>query len=83
MNKSCNKIFTLKTYGADLQKWSPDCVVYNKKQPNGTGTNKRPYYCNAFAGSQGQDWVTTYTYNMVVVNYQQERQAYVACDYVE
>jgi len=71
------KQFTLKTFGAKLYKWSPIPVSKN------IFNNKRPYFCNATAGSQGQDWVTTYTYNLVVVGSTQKRLAYVACDYVE
>ena len=72
------KVFTLKTHGAQLYKWSP----LPSDRPKGNA-NQKPFYCTAVAGSQGQDWVTTYTYNINVINGQQERLAYVACDYVE
>lgn len=71
------KQFTLKTFGAKLYKWSP---IPSDKKAFG---DKRPYYCSAVAGSQGQDWITTYSYNMVVVDSIQQRLAYVECDYVE
>jgi hypothetical protein len=71
------KEFTLKTFGAKLYKWSP--IPTSKS----ITPNKRQYYCNAVAGSQGQDWITTYSYNMVVVDSIQQRLAYVECDYVE
>ena len=72
------KVFTLKTYGAKLYKWSPIPFEY-KRIPS----RKRPYFCNATPYSQGQDWISSYSFNIVVVNYKQERSAYVACDYVE
>ena len=73
-------IFTLKTYGPKLYKWSPD----TSKQPAPKQTTDKPYYCSATAGSQGQDWVVTYVYDIhVAPNGQVERLAYVECDYVE
>ncbi len=71
-------VFTNKTYGAQLYKWSP--LPSDKPRAN---TNKRPFYCTAIPGSQGQDWITTYSYDLIVVNSQQEHSAYVECDYVE
>lgn len=73
------KTFTLKTHGAKLYKWSPipfDKSIIGKD-------NQRPFYCNATAGSQGQDWVTTYSYEIVVIDGLVAHLAYVACDYVE
>lgn len=73
------KVFTAKTYGAQLYKWSP--IPSDKKISR---NQEKPFYCNASPNSQGQDWITTYVYNMAVAaNGQQERLAYVACDYVE
>lgn len=72
------KVFTNKTYGAQLYKWSPEAV--NK---NGKMKTEKPFYCAAFPGSQGQDWVTSYCYNITVVDGQQGHSAYVECDYVE
>jgi len=71
------KVFTLKTFGAELYKWSP--MDADKPKTN----NKKPFFCNATPNSQGQDWITSYTYELKVVNGIQERIAYVACDYVE
>jgi hypothetical protein len=45
--------------------------------------NNAPFYCDAVAGSQGQDWITTYMYNLEVVNSQQAHFAYVECDYIQ
>lgn len=70
-------IFTRKTYGAKLYKWAP---VKNEKVK--TGEIDLPYYCDATQGSQGQDWITTYVYDQVLVNGNLARYAYVACDYV-
>lgn len=72
------KVFTNKTYGAQLYKWSP--LPSNKPKMGG---KEKPFYCTAVAGSQGQDWITTYSYNLIVVDSQQQHSAYVECDYVE
>lgn len=73
------KTFTLKTYGAKLYEWSPVPVYKSNTGKN----NQRPFYCTATAGSQGQDWITTYSYDIVVIDGRVEHSAYVACDYVE
>ena len=75
------RTFTLKTYGAKLYVWSPSDYASESKRKDSGG--RRPYYCSATPGSQGQDWITTYVYNLTVVNGQQEKLGYVACDYVE
>jgi hypothetical protein len=73
------KVFTAKTYGAQLYKWSP---IPSDKKVN--RRNEKPFYCNALPNSQGQDWITTYVYNInVTPEGEQQRLAYVACDYVE
>ena len=74
------KVFTLKSGGFDLYKWSPLPNDITKKK---SVAGAKPYFCNATAGSQGQDWISTYSYNMLVINSQQERIAYVECDYVQ
>lgn len=72
------RVFTEKTYGAQLYKWSPS--TSDKKVVK----TSKPFYCNASSGSQGQDWVSTYSYNIVVTaNGEQQKLAYVECDYVE
>jgi hypothetical protein len=71
------KVFTLKSYGAELYTWSP--IPTDKKSIKA----QKPFYCNATPNSQGQDWVTTYSYNLGVTNGVQEHLAYVECDYVE
>jgi len=82
------KIFVRKSYLPQLYKWSPGTTTYipnvaNKTKIGGAGGNVKPSFCNATAGSQGQDWTTTYVYNITVVNYEQQRSAYVECDYVQ
>lgn len=74
------KVFTAKTYGAQLYKWSP--IPSDKKVS--ARTNEKPFYCSATPNSQGQDWITTYVYNINVTSQaEQQRLAYVACDYVQ
>lgn len=72
------KEFTLKTYGAKLYKWSP--------QPNNKQAKKRqsrPYFCTAIAGSNGEDWITTYCTDAIIINGVLQKYGYVECDYVE
>lgn len=68
--------------GGALYQWSPppNDVGGNRQIKKG---NEKPYYCSATPYSQGQDWVTTYVYDVNVVNYEQHRDAYVECDYVK
>lgn len=79
--KHCQRVFVVKQYTPDLYRWSPPC---NQKKVKISGNAARmPLYgCTAIAGTQGQDWVTTYTYDLLIVDYQQQRSAYMACDYV-
>ena len=77
-------VFTQKTYGAQLYKWSPDTNINKNSAVASQGKGGKPFYCNATAGSQGQDWITTYAYSILVTpNGTQERSAYVECDYCE
>lgn len=64
--------------GGRLYKWSP--IPADKKNNKKT---VRTYYCDATPHSQGQDWIVTYVYQIVVVDGIQQRIAYVACNYVE
>lgn len=77
----CNRSFTLKTYTPKPYEWTPPCCNVTKNITN-NGSNSSQYFCTATGGSQGQDWTTSYCYNMVVTNFQQEHLAYVECDYV-
>jgi len=76
----CKKVFIRKGVGPDLYKWCPQPNNFERKPAVG---NRRPYFCDARPNTQGQDWITTYSYNIVLVNNAQQRVAYVACDYVE
>jgi len=72
------KVFIQKSVGGQLYKWSPNPNNYSKNK-----SSEKPFYCDAVAGSQGQDWITRYVYNLEVVNSQQAHFAYVECDYVQ
>ena len=76
------KVFVQKSVGGQLYKWSPQPNNFGKK-PIGGNNNEKPFYCNAVAGSNGQDWITTYVYNLEVVNNEQAHFAYVECDYIQ
>ena len=83
---NCNKGFTRKNgtqKGGKLYKWCPD--TSNKKNAskvNQTSGGKK-YFCIAPIGSKGNDFKTTYSYVIVLINGQAEREAYVQCDYVK
>jgi hypothetical protein len=72
--------YSNKTYGNYLYTWCPEQPTYNKGKNNNNNNNN---YCNALPGSQGQDWICTYVYDLSVVNGMQQRLAYVECDYVK
>jgi len=76
------KVFIRKSgaNGARLYKWSPDDTT--KKARKKDGNFKTKYYCSTPIGSQGNDLVVTYTYNVVIVGGQVTKAAYVQCDYV-
>ena len=76
------KKYALKTYTPELYLWSPQRNTFKKKLVT-DGSNGNPYFCSANAGSQGQDWTTSYVYNFAVINNVQEHLAYVECDYVK
>ena len=79
--KTCNRVFVSKSYEAALYKWSPPCnQILKKSIPEPVA---KPYFCTATAGSQGEDWITTYVYNLNYANNKQEHLAYVECDYVQ
>jgi hypothetical protein len=82
MNQNCKKVFIRKTSGNQLYKWSPPCNNVTKRGENSILTAK-PYFCTATSGSLGQDWITTFVYDIAVFNGQAQHLAYVECDYVE
>jgi hypothetical protein len=80
--------YALKTYGNYLYTWCPETPTYNSKKSkliinNPNNPNNRKYYCTATPGSQGEDWISTYSYDISSFNGVQERIAYVECDYVQ
>lgn len=77
--RHCDKVYIRKSSGFDLYKWCPQPNDFGKKE----NIERRPYFCDARPNSQGQDWKTTYCYNIVLINNVQKRMAYVACDYVQ
>lgn len=44
---------------------------------------KQVQFCNAIPGTQGQDWTTTYSYDLTVPDGVAQKLAYVECDYCE
>ena len=78
----CNRIFVDKGYTANLYLWSPGCPDFTKRKKVNNKIIQAPY-CSATAGSQGQDWITTYVYDVTMINNVQARLAYVECDYVQ
>jgi len=71
------KTFTRKNYGT-LYKWSVRTGLQGRK-----GIKQTSIGCTAIIGSQGQDWLTGYVYNKVVVDGQLQRLAYVQCGYAQ
>lgn len=82
---NCKKVFVGKGYQPQLYKWSPGCQTFQKNVGNifNNGGNITPTFCDATDGSQGEDWVTTYVYNISLEDFMQKRKAYVSCGYVE
>ena len=79
---NCNRVFVDKGYTAKLYTWSPGCPDFTKRKKIKNKIIQVPY-CSATAGSQGQDWITTYVYDVTTINNVQARLAYVECDYVQ
>lgn len=83
-SRNCKAVFTRKSFQPEAYEWCPSPNIYagpNKVALNNAG--KQPFFCTAVAGSQGQDWTSSYAYDLVVVNDQKERLAYVECGYSE
>jgi len=78
------KVFIRKSgaNGANLYKWSPDTSDKKARRSSAIGVAPN-YFCTTPLGSQGNDFIVTYTYNVVIVSGQEERHAYVQCDYVQ
>lgn len=75
--------YGVKQYDANLYTWSPETGVYHKNKGHKENHSTNKNFCNATDGSQGEDWFTTYDYNIVISSGAIERIAYVACDYVQ
>lgn len=73
-----NKKLTRKPWTGYLYTWTPNTDETKKIQ-----TTKRKHFCTAIPFSNGEDWITSYTYDLVVINGEQKRLAYVECDYVK
>ena len=82
MANTCNKVFFRKTGGFDVYKWCPGTNNYNKQNNSNSSRQNSKYYCTATANSQGVDFISTYDYNIMVIDGLVSRLAYVACDYV-
>lgn len=77
------KVYMQKNVGSTLYKWSPAPNQFDRKRDNVKKGDSPNTSCTAVAGSQGEDWQTTYVYNKEVINYVVKHFAYVACDYVQ
>jgi hypothetical protein len=85
MSNICRKNLISKPLGYNIYKWCPQPTNYDKKQfgvNNDKPKTNTQNYCNATSGSQGFDFITTYSYNIVMYNGNINKLAYVACDYV-
>ena len=71
--------YTVKTFYPELYTWSPVPADYKNQLP----LNITKDYCNAVAGSQGEDWISTYCYNQSIQYNTIYRFAYVECNYVQ
>jgi len=72
------KQFARKPYGKYLYKWTPfEDTKKKKKAPEQT------FFCNAKPNTNGEDFITTYSYNQINDNGKIKRFAYVECDYVQ
>lgn len=78
-----NKFYINKNAGSTVYKWAPQPVEFQKQTDLNRNQNDKKDYCDAVAGSQGEDWITKYVYNTELINHTPARIAYVECDYVE
>jgi hypothetical protein len=75
------RTFTRQTYGKNpqtLYRWSTTLGPQDKLKTKSTVVKG----CDALPNSQGEDWTNGYVYEVVVVDGQVKKLAYVACDYV-
>tara|TARA_R110000772_G_scaffold17946_1_gene49772 strand:+ start:23875 stop:24141 length:267 start_codon:yes stop_codon:yes gene_type:complete len=70
------------TKGGKLYKWSPKDTQKKINTKNEEPIVKGVYYCTTPPGSQGNDLITTYVYDPIIIDGRLVRLAYVQCDYV-
>ena len=75
------KVFTRKPYDKHLYKWTPQTT--DKKSVKNKQVRRNGVFCDAKPYTNGEDWVTTYVYELINDNGVQRRYAYVECNYVE
>jgi hypothetical protein len=77
----CKKQYGLKQglqKGGKLYKWCPGVQDKRASKSNKPVSN---YFCITPNGSQGNDFISTYSYVIVVIAGKAVRTAYVQCDY--
>lgn len=76
--------YGIKQYDPTLYTWSPIPDIFQKEQNKNVNLVPPPKtFCDAVPGSQGDDWITTYVYDVIVSPDGIHRSAYVSCDYVQ
>ncbi len=82
MSKNKGVGYSPKSYQSETFTWYPDRSV--KRNTGGVYAANKKKGCTATAGSQGEDWNTSYSYNITVSQSGvQQRIAYMACDYAQ
>jgi hypothetical protein len=66
--------------GGKLYKW---CPGPQDKKAAKSSASMGSYYCTTPNGSQGNDFISTYSYVVMVIAGQAVRTAYVQCDYMK
>lgn len=74
------RVFVRKPYNTQLYKWSP---VETDKKATKNDAQSNKFFCDAKPFGQGEDWITSYSYVLVITGGVQHREAYVECDYVQ
>ena len=82
MSLDGRKVFVRKNgnqKGGSLYKWSP---FDSDKKGRITLNDDKVYFCSTPLGEDGNDFISTYSYNVIYLNNKLIRTAYVQCDYV-
>jgi hypothetical protein len=82
MSLKGRKTFIRKTgtgNNTQIYRWTP--FEFNKKLNKPDDTTG--FFCVTNFGTQGNDFIVTYSYNIVFINGKETRTAYVQCDYWE